>query len=124
MKIYQQVTDVNGVNHSFVFDFELIFFDRQKYTWIQQWINDWWWLSIVFACFYIIAVFIGREWMKRKAEKYELREALIFWNTILTIFSFWGAYRCIPEFIQALNQHDFRYSLCDSTFKQGITGLW
>jgi hypothetical protein len=43
---------------------------------------------------------------------------------MLTIFSFWGACRCVPEFIHTLTHHGFLYSICNDSYKQGITGLW
>jgi predicted neutral ceramidase superfamily lipid hydrolase len=124
MQVHQLVRDPSGVIHRWVLDFELAFFDEQKYSFIQRSMYNWWWLSLLYALFYIIAIFIGRAWMARRNEKFELRQSLILWNTILTIFSLWGAYRCIPEFIYALTQHGFMYSVCDSTYREGITGLW
>ncbi|CAF4355033.1 unnamed protein product, partial [Adineta steineri] len=85
---------------------------------------NWWWLSIPYALMYIIAIFVGQRWMRKQNEKFELRGALVLWNTILTIFSFWGACRSVPELIYTLNHHGFVYSICDPSFKQGITGLW
>ncbi|CAF2309864.1 unnamed protein product [Rotaria sp. Silwood2] len=124
MKIFQLVRDTSGIVHRLVVDFELIFFNEQKYSSIQRLIYNWWWLSLPYAFIYIITIFIGQAWMIRKNKKFELRQALILWNIILTIFSFWGACRCIPEFIYVLTQHGFMYSICDSAYKQGITGLW
>jgi len=124
MKIHQLVKDPSGINHRWVPDFELAFFDEQKYALVQSLMQDWWWLSLLYALFYIIAVFIGRSWMAKKNEKFELRQSLIIWNTLLTIFSLWGVCRCVPEIVNALTQHGFRYSVCDSTYMEGITGLW
>jgi hypothetical protein len=59
--------------------------------------NNWWWLSIPYALFYIIIVFIGQAWIKKRNKKFESRGTLIAWNIFLTVFSLWGAYRCIPE---------------------------
>jgi elongation of very long chain fatty acids protein 6 len=124
MKIHSSVTDPNGIIHPWVFDFELTFFDRQKFVWVEKLMYNWWWLSIPYALLYIIAVFIGRTWMTKRNKKFELREALIIWNTCLTIFSFWGACRCVPEFIHSLKHHGFLYSICDPSYYKGITGLW
>jgi elongation of very long chain fatty acids protein 6 len=124
MEVHQTVRDPSGVIHRWVLDFELTFFDKEKYALIQRWMRDWWWLSLPYALFYIIIVFIGRALMAKSREKFELRQSLIIWNAMLTIFSFWGACRCVPECIHALTHHGFMYSVCDSTFKQGISGLW
>ena len=124
MVIHPVVRDPNGVVHHWVFDFELAFFNEKIYSSTQRFLYNWWWLSIFYALFYIIAVFVGRAWMARKKEKFELRQLLVLWNTILTIFSFWGACRCVPEFINALTQHGFMYSICDTTYRKGIAGFW
>ncbi|CAF1005593.1 unnamed protein product [Rotaria sordida] len=124
MNIHSSVTDTNGITHQWVFDFELIFFDQEKFLWIEDLMYNWWWLSIPYALLYIIAIFIGQTWMRKRDEKFELRKLLIIWNTILTIFSFWGACRCVPELIYTLTNYGFLYSVCDPSFKKGITGLW
>ncbi|CAF3283283.1 unnamed protein product [Rotaria socialis] len=124
MEIHKRVADTTGVVHRFVLDFELIFLNERKFHAIQSFIHNWWWLSIVYAFFYIILIFIGRAWMARKDQKYELRTALVLWNASLTIFSLWGAFRCVPELINIVIRHGFMYSICDSQYKQGITGLW
>ena len=118
------VTDANGITHPLVWDFELSFFDRQKFFTIEKFMYDWWWLSIPYAFLYIIAIFVGRTWMARRNEKFELRKSLVLWNTLLTIFSFWGASRCVPELIHSLIHHGFWHSVCDPSYKEGITGLW
>lgn len=118
------VTDTNGIIHPLVWDFELLFFDQQKFFTIEKFMYDWWWLSIPYALLYILAIFVGRAWMTRRNEKFELRRSLVLWNTFLTIFSFWGACRCVPELIHSLIHHGFWYSVCDPSYKEGITGLW
>jgi elongation of very long chain fatty acids protein 6 len=124
MEIHPLVKDPSGVIHYWVPDFELAFFDEQIFSSVQNWMHNWWWLSLSYALFYILAVFIGRSWMTRKGTKYELRQPLVLWNTILTIFSFWGACRCVPELIYSLKQHGFMYTVCDTTYMKGISGLW
>ncbi|CAF1186638.1 unnamed protein product [Adineta ricciae] len=118
------VIDTNGITHPLVWDFELSFFDQQKFFTIEKFMFDWWWVSIPYAFLYIIAIFVGRAWMARRNEKFELRKSLVLWNTFLTIFSFWGASRCVPELIHSLRHHGFWYSVCDPSYKEGITGLW
>lgn len=124
MNIHSSVKDTNGVTHPWVLDFELAFFDQKTFLWVEQTMSDWWWISIPYALFYIIAIFVGRELMSKTKEKFELRSVLVTWNAALTIFSFWGACRCVPEFIYTLNNQGFLYSLCDPSYKRGISGLW
>lgn len=124
MDVHPLIKDTTGVVHRWVFDFELVFFNEQNYNSTKRFIENWWWLCFPYTLLYIILIFIGQAWMSRKNEKYELRQLLILWNAILTIFSFFGACRCVPEFIHVLTHQGFMYSICDSTYKHGISGLW
>ncbi|UJR26072.1 hypothetical protein I4U23_007418 [Adineta vaga] len=124
MMVHQSVQDPTGFVHRWVMDFELAFFDKNKFNLVKDLMENWWWLSLVYAILYIVLVFIGRAWMSKRKDKFELRGPLILWNAGLTIFSLWGACRCVPELIHALMQHGFMYSVCDRTYMKGITGLW
>jgi elongation of very long chain fatty acids protein 6 len=124
MKVHLSIKDPSNVVHPWVFDFELVLFNQRTFSLIENFMNNWWWLSIPYAIFYIIIVFIGQTWMTKRNKKFELREALIAWNTFLAIFSFWGACRCVPELLYSLNKHGLQHSLCNPILKQGVTGLW
>jgi hypothetical protein len=124
MKIHSSVTDINGITHPWVWDFELVFFDQKNLFAVEKFTYDWWWLSIPYAAFYIIAIFIGQILMGKRHDKFELRRSLVVWNVFLSVFSFWGACRCVPELFHSLTHHGFWYSICDSSYKEGITGLW
>ena len=122
--MHQQVKDPSGLVHYLVPDFELIFFDEQTFVSLQNWMWKWWWLSVPYALFYIIAIFAGGSWMTKNNCKYELRQPLILWNVVLTIFSLWGVVRCVPELIYTLIHHGMKDSICDTTYMKGVTGLW
>ncbi len=124
MKIHPFIKDPSNVNHRWVFDFELVLLNRKNLLSIERFMNNWWWLSIPYALFYIMIVFLGQAWMKKRNKKFELRSALIAWNTFLAIFSFWGACRCVPELLRSLNKHGVQHSLCNPILKEGVTGLW
>ena len=122
--LHDQIKDPSGFVHSWVFEYELAFFDKNTFNLIKHLMKHWWWLSLVYAVFYIVLVFLGRIWMSKRKDKYELRKPLVLWNTGLTVFSFWGACRCMPELIHALTQHGFMYSICNCLYMEGVTGLW
>ncbi|CAF1179444.1 unnamed protein product [Adineta ricciae] len=124
MKIHSVIIDPSHVVHRWVWDFELVFFDRKTRFIVGQWMNYWWWLSIPYALAYIVIVFVGQSYMNRRNKRYELRTALIIWNAFLALFSFWGACRCVPELIHSVNQHGLQHSLCNPILKEGVTGLW
>ena len=125
MKIHPAITDRSGVVHRWVVDFEMLFFDRTNLSTIEKFMYHWWWLSIPYALCYILLVFLGQTWMRRTNRRYDLRNALIAWNTFLAIFSFWGACRCVPELVQSLsNRRGLYHSLCNPILKEGVTGFW
>jgi hypothetical protein len=122
--MYSQVKDPTGVEHRWVWNFEMLFFNQKIYDGVERWMNNWWWTSLIYGLFYIICIFLGQRWMAKRTDKFELRQPLFIWNFALSLFSLWGAYRCVPEFIYTLKHHGLMYSVCDTTYKQGITGLW
>lgn len=122
--MHATVQDPTGIDHRWVWDFELAFFNPTIYHGIEEWMEHWWWTSLVFGLFYIISIFLGQRWMAKRKDKFELRRPLFMWNLFLCLFSLWGAARCVPEFIHTLKHHGLMHSVCDATYKQGITGLW
>lgn len=117
------VTDPNGLAHPFVFDFETKFFDRTYANNIYTWMNEWWWLSIVYSIIYVILIYVGRAMMQSR-ERFELRVPLILWNLGLAIFSIAGMIRCVPEMIYSLHREGLQFTICDRSTINGITGFW
>ncbi|CAF0887440.1 unnamed protein product [Adineta ricciae] len=56
MKIHSVIIDPSHVVHRWVWDFELVFFDRKTRFIVGQWMNYWWWLSIPLWLFIISKV--------------------------------------------------------------------
>jgi elongation of very long chain fatty acids protein 6 len=117
------VRDPNGFEHPFVFDFEKKFFDKTYSHNIYNWMNKWWWLSIVYSIIYVGLIYFGRSLMENR-ERFELRLPLILWNTSLALFSIFGMIRCLPEMIYNLNTSGLQYSICDNSNIFGVTGFW
>lgn len=40
------------------------------------------------------------------------------------VFSVFGMARMTPEFLYSLREHGFEYSVCVSSYAQGVTGFW
>ena len=117
------VRDPHGLWHPFVFEFEKKFFDRTYAENIYQWMNQWWWLSIVYSIIYVIFIYYGRSLMENR-ERFELRYPLILWNVSLAIFSIFGMIRCVPEMIYGLTTRGLQYTICDHKNIYGVTGYW
>ena len=85
----------------------------------SMWIGENWSLSIWCAAVYLLVIYSGRSFMEKRP-KFDIRPALVLWNTILAIFSIFGAARTVPEAIFAVRHHGWDFSVCDSSY----TGLW
>lgn len=122
-RIHPWVQDPNGLSHPLVFEFEKKFFDRQYAKNIYLWMNEWWWLSIVYSLIYVVLIYFGRSLMESR-ERFELRVPLILWNLGLALFSALGVVRCVPEMIYSLNKQGLQYTICDRSQIYGVTGYW
>jgi elongation of very long chain fatty acids protein 6 len=123
LRITPWVLDPNGLSHPLVFEFEQKFFDRTYAHNIYAWMNQWWWLSIVYSIIYIIFIYYGRALMESR-ERFELRTPLILWNLGLALFSIFGMLRCVPEMLFSLTTEGLQYTICDRSNIHGITGYW
>lgn len=117
------VADPNGLSHPLVFNFELKFFDKTYASNIYKWMNQWWWLSIVYSIIYVILIYYGRSLMESR-ERFTLRVPLILWNLGLALFSTFGMIRCLPEMVYSLHKQGLQFTICDRSTIHGITGYW
>lgn len=123
LAITRSVEDPNGLLHYFVFGFEQKFFDKTYARNIYRWMNEWWWLSIVYSIIYVILIYYGRSLMESRP-RFELRLPLILWNVSLAIFSLFGMARCVPEMIHSLAKQGLQFTICDRSHIYGVTGYW
>jgi hypothetical protein len=77
-------------------------------------------LTIDSHYFIIIA---GQIVMKNKP-RFELRLWLAAWNTLLALFSIFGAMRVLPELIYVIYRHGIKYSICNNSNAFGVVGFW
>ncbi|CAF4801640.1 unnamed protein product, partial [Rotaria socialis] len=123
LQVTPWVLDPIGINHPFVFDFEKKFFDKTYAHNIYNWMNKWWWLSIVYSIIYVGFIYYGRSLMEKR-ERFELRLPLILWNVALALFSIFGMIRCVPEMIYGIDKRGLQYTICDNSNIYGVTGFW
>jgi elongation of very long chain fatty acids protein 6 len=117
------VLDPIGISHPLVFNFEKKCFDKTYAHNIYDWMNKWWWLSIVYAMIYVVFIYYGRSLMNNR-ERFELRLPLLLWNISLSLFSIFGMIRCVPEMIYGLSHQGLQYTICDNNNIYGVTGFW
>ena len=80
-------------------------------------------VSVILSAIYVVLIFAGQSYMKNRPG-FVLRIPLISWNILLTVFSVAGAIRTIPELVTGISDQGWRYSVCDSSFYDGQTGIW
>ena len=102
------ISGITGIqNYSYVFSFEKDFDIPGK----REWMRENWQMCFYYIGAYMLVVFGGQLYMQTRP-RFELRVPLVIWNTFLSLFSIWGAYRSIPELIYVLNNYGFHYSCC------------
>ena len=107
------------LNYSVLFPFEKNFDEQSFHKWMQEnWCQCFW-----FSGLYVVVIF-GSKYYMEKRQRFEIRELLALWSAILAAFSIFGAARTIPEFVHALTQHGFHYSVCSPSFFSGPTAFW
>jgi len=77
-------------------------------------------------CIYMVGAFFGRRYMQNR-DPWQWRNQLACWNFGLSLFSWIGASRTIPQLIFNLQNMSFRDNMClppDRTYGVGSTGLW
>lgn len=106
---HQWDTDLSkfaGPQNSFWFEDPFVRIGNQ----VQQMTNEYWHYSFYFSLAYVVTIFGLQHWMKER-KPYSLRGPLIVWNTLLAIFSIFGVYRCLPEFV-------------DLVYREGVTASY
>jgi elongation of very long chain fatty acids protein 6 len=79
------------------------------------WFKSYWFHSIYYSIVYAIFVYLGIKLMKNR-KPFVLRSPLALWSGLLAIFSILGTIRCLPEFIDTLNNKGFVESICSISF--------
>ena len=76
-------------------------------------LNSAWWVPLVACSVYLILVWCGKEWMKKR-EPFGLRGPLFVWNLSLAVFSIIGASVEIPPLFRYIREYGFSYSVCNT----------
>lgn len=85
---------------------------------VRQWFEDYHLITgIPVILFYLISLPLLKNYMKDRPAL-NLKPFLITWNLFLSIFSFLGAYRCIPEFIRVWKKYGAIGTVCETHYYQ------
>ena len=92
------------------FSFETVIDRREGVEWFQR--N--WTTSFFYVTAYLFVIFGLSLWMEGR-KRFEVKNALIWWNLGLAVFSAAGSIRMLPELLSILGEEDgYHKSVCDS----------
>lgn len=83
-------------------------FDGEK---AREWMSKYWFVSVIVSIVYLVLIFVGKQAMKNRPA-FQMRRALLMWNTGLAAFSTIGSIILVPELIHKLIYEDFYMSVC------------
>jgi len=81
---------------------------------------------VICVVVYLTAIFLGRRYMASR-ERLDLRMPLAYWNAFLSVFSFIGAMRTVPDLLYRFGTESFENTICTpatASWGSGATGLW
>jgi len=83
-------------------------------------------IPVGITMYYLAACYFGRLYMANR-QAYDLQMSLAYWNLFLSVFSFVGMFRTVPQLIYNLNTMTLQENLCTDpkdSFANGACGLW
>ncbi|PIK57590.1 putative elongation of very long chain fatty acids protein 6-like [Apostichopus japonicus] len=90
---------------------------------LMDWLLRHWPKTVLISAIYIVLVFAGKRWMEKR-EKYNLKWLLTLWSASLAIFSIIGTWFTFERTYNDLQEHGFKYTVCDNTFLHTGQGFW
>ena len=98
----------------------------------MQWTRDHPYTPFVICAVYLAAIFFGKRYMNQRiasgGQRFDLRYPLAYWNAFLSLFSFIGAMRTVPELLYRLGAaNSFLETIStepSASWGVGATGLW
>jgi len=90
--------------------------NSHEFTMIHKWMDDNWHYSLYISIVYLISIPVIKEWIRRRGHPFKLRQPLIVWNSLLSVFSTIGVIRVVPEFRHILVTKGFTASFCQSDY--------
>lgn len=95
---------------------------RFSYSVYLQYHRKYWTIVYPVILLYLLFIYFAREWMKSRP-KFTLRRTLITWNSILALFSLWGAARSLPELYSTLCEKGIHGAICHPPVMHPSYGL-
>lgn len=86
-------------------------------------------LPLILSACYLMACYIGSAYMNRPSvERFDLKYPLVYWNAGLSLFSYMGALRTVPELLYRVSmENTLTDTICRSpttTWGNGASGFW
>ncbi len=97
----------------------------------MRWTRDHPYTPFLICAVYLAAIFFGKRYMNQRiasgGQRFDLRYPLAYWNAFLSLFSFIGAMRTVPDLLYRLGSEPASASICtapSASWGNGATGLW
>ena len=93
---------------------------------VLSWMSERPWIPIVACMLYGAAIVAGQAYF-RSHDRWHWRTTLALWNAGLSLFSFVGLVRTLPQLVHNLMSYTLTENLCwdpQMTYGSGSTGLW
>lgn len=99
------------------YEYEKNFQNEPVITWMKNHIE----LPIFAIAIYLILVFYVPKHLEKP---FMVKPLLAAWNLLLTVFSMIGFTRTVPILVHNLNTYGWKYTICNSDWLDGPSGLW
>jgi elongation of very long chain fatty acids protein 6 len=80
-------------------------------TWWSRQTALHWRIPLVATAIYIVMIPLMR-WYVAKRGKFDVKNIAFWWNSFLSVFSFFGVFACVPVLVQSLSEHGLAFTTC------------
>lgn len=84
------------------------------------------WIPVVCVAVYLASIYYGLKYFENRPA-WNLRKPMAAWNLLLSVFSFWGFWRCAPLVVHLLATYGVERTLCtnpEHTVGASIVLVW
>lgn len=121
-KEYEEVYCVYPWMKQFYFDWEFTWRPAYLYDFLHEQL----WFPVACVVVYLAAIYYGQKYFETR-EAWNCKKWLAAWNLSLSLFSFFGFWRCLPFVIHNIKTYGFEGTLCndpENSLGQSATGVW
>jgi len=121
-ELYTQFFQHFPAVEKFYFDWEKNYHGDKIFYWIQDHPE----VPVISVILYILMITLGPKMMENR-KAFDLRFPLAYWNLFLSVFSFCGMIRCVPQFFLLMKTDGWQTVTCGAPaplYGDGAVGFW